>query len=189
VGALPVKLIYFAAEKHDESKSMLTWATASELDNDHFEIERSTDAQSWHKIGEVKGHGTTSTQENYSYIDMKPTSGINYYRLRQVDVDGKFEYTNITEVQFDNASSASIIMAVYPNPLAQSAAINIALSNSSDNINNISVTNTVGQVVLNQTVSDMQSTSLSGLNLPEGVYFITAHTTNNKTLTARLVVQ
>ena len=189
VGALPVKLMYFTAEKHDESKSMLTWATASEVDNDHFEIERSSDAQNWEKTGQVQGHGTTSIQQNYSYIDMKPIAGINYYRLKQVDVDGKFEYTNIAEVQFDNASGASITMAVYPNPVAQAAAINIAMSNSSDNINNITITNTVGQVILDQAVSEMQTNILSGLNLPEGVYFITAHTSNNKTLTSRLVVQ
>jgi hypothetical protein len=192
LGALPVTMLYFNAEKLGETQSLLNWATASEINNDHFDVERSSDAETWAKIGQVKGAGTTEVQTDYSFTDQEPLSGINYYRLKQVDVDGNFEYTNITDVTFDGSTGGSdksaSTLSVYPNPLNQSSQLNIALTSTTDNINEVSIVNEVGQVVYSTLLPQIQNYQVVGLNLPSGVYIVTVHTQSNTQLTSRLVI-
>jgi Secretion system C-terminal sorting domain len=78
----------------------MTWNTASERDNQGFTIERSTDATNYTSIGNVKGHGTTSTPQNYTFTDNTPATGSNYYRLRQTDVNGKETVSSVVSVLF-----------------------------------------------------------------------------------------
>jgi len=94
---LPVEFISFNAEYVNE-KVLLTWTTASELNNDYFEVQRSTDGVSFEKIGKVKGVGNSNTLVDYEFADRKPLSGLAYYRLRQVDFDGQFDFSNIVSV-------------------------------------------------------------------------------------------
>ena len=183
--SLPVTLINFDATIN-ESKVSLNWATASELDNDHFELERSADGNIWTAIGEVKGAGTTSEGQKYSYTDLNPLSGVNYYRLKQVDVDGVFTYSNIAEISLGN-NTHTANMSVYPNPVNHAGVLNISLS--SDNINIVTITNSVGQTVYNNTISEGQHQQISGLDLPAGVYILTVHTQTDLQLTSRLVIQ
>ena len=189
VGALPVKMIYFDAAKQGNDRSLLTWATATEVDNDHFEIERSADAQQWDKSGEIKGNGTTSSQMNYSFIDEHPMSGVNYYRLKQVDVDGKYDYTNIAEVRFDNITPSEASLSIYPNPASKTGNVFIRLTNSSDMIRHITVTNAVGEVVYNTDTDNNMNYSLSDHRLPEGLYIITVHTAGNGLVTSKLIIK
>jgi hypothetical protein len=91
---LPVSLTSFTARKSN-NQIQLAWSTASESNNSHFEIERSVNGTDFVKIGERKGAGNSSSVLNYSFIDNNPASGTNYYRLKQVDFDGKFEYSDI----------------------------------------------------------------------------------------------
>jgi hypothetical protein len=111
--ALPVELLYFYAEKQDENVR-LDWQTANELNNAHFDVEWSTDGHSFEKIGQVEGAGTSNDINFYDFLHITPALGLNYYRLKQVDFDGKFEYTNIIQVNFEETNFASI--KVYPNP-------------------------------------------------------------------------
>lgn len=97
---LPVELTFFRAEII-ENKSVLTWQTSSEENNSGFEVERSTDGENFETIGFVEGNGTTLEVQNYTYIDNNPTNGINYYRLRQVDFDGAFEYSDVVNVELE----------------------------------------------------------------------------------------
>jgi hypothetical protein len=189
IGTLPVKMLYFKADKQGNDQAILKWATASELDNDHFEIERSADAQVWNKIGEVKGNGTTSEQHDYSFVDAQPVSGVNYYRLKQVDVDGHFTFSDVTEVQFDNIAVSPIDLSIYPNPMAANGILNIKLSNSTDNIRNVIITNAVGQTVHSETTTLTPSYKLMGLDLPSGIYQVTILTADNNSLTQKLVIQ
>ena len=191
LGALPVKMLYFTAEKQGETQSLLKWATASEINNDHFDVERSADAETWEKIGQVKGAGTTEVETYYSITDAQPLSGINYYRLKQVDVDGNYEYSNITDVTFGGAAPVSentTSLSVYPNPLNQSSQLNIALTSTDDNINEVNIVNEVGQLVYSTQLPQIQNYQIVGLNLPSGVYIVTVHTQSNNLLTSRLVI-
>jgi hypothetical protein len=89
---LPVELSVFEAKKSGTA-TVLNWETASEINNDRFIVERSQDGRSFEPIGEVYGHGTTQEVKRYEFLDANPLPGNNYYRLKQLDFDGFYEYT------------------------------------------------------------------------------------------------
>jgi len=99
---LPVTLLNFFAKKANNA-SLLTWQTQTESNNDRFEIERSTDGTSFIKIGSVKGAGTSNILQYYSFTDNNPVKGINFYRLRQVDLDARFVFSETRRVDFNNS--------------------------------------------------------------------------------------
>jgi hypothetical protein len=108
-------------EAHPLSKNVeLTWSTASEQQNDHFEVQRSTNGKTFSKIGTVKGQATTTVQHAYQLLDETPFAGINYYRLKQVDVNGQSELSKIVSVNMLNSDKT---MSVYPNPVKDKVTI------------------------------------------------------------------
>lgn len=112
---LPVTLTNFDA-KAAEGNARLAWATASEVNNSYFDVERSFDGVSFSQIGKVAGHGTTSTFSNYTYTDAgvaAKATGTIYYRLRQVDLDGTATYSPVRTVSFEKGAAA---LKLYPNP-------------------------------------------------------------------------
>lgn len=96
---VPVELLTFTAKAQDEDV-LLQWKTASEINNDYFEIQHSLDGVNFETIGTVKGAGTTYEVQEYLFIDKMPKNGLNYYRLRQIDYDSLFEYTDVISVDF-----------------------------------------------------------------------------------------
>ena len=110
-GVLPIELLFFNGSK-GLNKISLSWATASELNFDYFDVEKSADGSNFYSISKVVGHGTTSTRQDYYFYDEKPLSGKNYYRLKSVDFDGYTEYFNVVMVDFDGSRAFSIA----PNP-------------------------------------------------------------------------
>ncbi|PVD54080.1 hypothetical protein DC498_01425 [Terrimonas sp.] len=111
--ALPVDLIDFTATPVDNKRVRLFWETASEINNSYFSVERSADAARWHEINKVNGAGNASTNIAYEVWDEQPYKGISYYRLKQVDKDGKFSYSEIRKVNIADHKSK---LRVYPNP-------------------------------------------------------------------------
>ncbi|MBX2926700.1 MAG: T9SS type A sorting domain-containing protein [Saprospiraceae bacterium] len=116
LGVLPIELLYFKAEKEDDKTALLTWATATELNNDYMAVERSGDGQVWKEIGRVSGAGTTTVPQAYSLPDADPLPGLNYYRLRQVDYDGVFEYFNTVALNFPHVNVSPLTFDLFPNP-------------------------------------------------------------------------
>lgn len=112
---LPVELCCFKADLMPTQQVNLTWKTVSEINNSHFNIEHSTDGETFRKIGQVEGHGTTSEEKEYQFTDTKPKQGENYYRLQQVDFDGQFEYSNIVIVELTDTPVYPV--SIYPNPV------------------------------------------------------------------------
>ncbi len=111
-GALPIELIYFEATKSNE-RTNLSWATASEENFDYFEIQRAVGSTEFESIGEIPGTGKDSYEiREYAFLDEKPMNGLNYYRLKSIDLDGTFEYSPIQSLKFDFDSR----FEVYPNP-------------------------------------------------------------------------
>ena len=110
-GILPVELVDFKARKADLG-IQLDWVTASEENNEGFEIQRSADGINWNELDFVRGMGSSFTSNNYSYIDENPLSGVNYYRLKQVDYDGGFSYSAVNSVQWITKGKYEL----YPNP-------------------------------------------------------------------------
>ena len=118
---LPLELISFTVslEKNLSNRSLLTWKTANEINTQRFEVERSVDGKLFNVIGDVVSKNTDGVHF-YSFTDETPVVGVNYYRLKQIDTDGKYTYS---EVRFiDNALSA-IALKVYPNPSAKEITI------------------------------------------------------------------
>jgi Secretion system C-terminal sorting domain len=111
---LPITLIDFTAIKENDFVK-LEWQTSSEINASHFEIERSLGNNFFENIGKINSLGKTILEKNnYQFIDYQPINGINYYRLKLVDLNGKYEYSKIIGINFDNKNSA--IGEFYPNP-------------------------------------------------------------------------
>jgi hypothetical protein len=115
VTALPVELIRFET-KREEGTVVLNWATASEHNNSHFEVEKSIDGTTWTKMATIAGNGNSQKIINYHYEDHRAEMGkIIYYRLKQLDFDGVFEYSFVRMVS-DKMEAGTILTSVYPNP-------------------------------------------------------------------------
>lgn len=116
---LPVELISFTANKTLLNEVQVNWITASENNNAYFTIEWSADGITFYKIGELQGNGTTTTLHNYSFIHHEPVNGSNYYRLKQVDLDMTYSYSNIITIEIDKGKPLPVknnFLYVYPNP-------------------------------------------------------------------------
>lgn len=113
---LPVKLTSIKASVNQNAKIDITWATESELNNDYFTIEKSSNGLDYKSIGTVRGAGTTSTAHNYSFTDNHPFEGSAYYRLKQNDFDGKHEYFGPITIHYEKKDNGGCVMKVYPNP-------------------------------------------------------------------------
>lgn len=145
---LPVELISFDAVKQN-NQSVLSWSTASEKNNKHFVIQRSSDGIQFESIGSLLGKGSSSSTQYYAFVDNQPLQGLNYYRLKQVDDDGSVSYSRILQLLYDKA----LDITVYPNPsrdifqlsIAEEAALQAELYNTlgqrmSEQLNAISAT-------------------------------------------------
>ena len=99
---LPVELAHFSARQND-CKVILTWITDSEINNDYFELQRSTDGRSFETIEEIKGSGSTFANQTYTYTD-QPKSVNNYYRLKQIDFDRNFTFSNVINASIEDLS-------------------------------------------------------------------------------------
>lgn len=123
---LPVELVSFTGREQD-GQVLLKWETASEQNNDYFLIEHSVDGKTFAAIGEVAGAGTISTTQYYNFAHRNPAYPDNYYRLKQVDFDGAFEYSDVILVRLDSElESEDIDFVMYPNPTSQNS-VNVRL--------------------------------------------------------------
>lgn len=118
---LPVELTDFRADAQT-TQVALRWATASEMDNDHFIIERGGDGNTFAPIGHVEGMGNSSIQTSYAHMDAAPLRGMNYYRLKQVDTNGSFTYSNTVAVAFGSVFQTGL---PYPNPAAGTVSVDL----------------------------------------------------------------
>lgn len=161
--ALPVSYLSFNAS-HEGNSIQLHWSTAHEVNNDRFDIESSVDGENFIKVGEVLGNGNTSEVSIYNYVDR--TKGYRaqgrYYRLKQVDYNGDYDYSNTIYVSFENAIEE---LNVYPNPASTMLQIDI----KKDAI--MRIYNLTGRVLKEQyLISGHNSLDISDLN--KGMYLI-----------------
>ena len=120
---LPVELVRFDAKANGRVAD-LTWLTASERNSAWFVIERSTDGHDFRAIGKVAAAGTTTAVHSYAWTDEAPATGLNYYRLRQLDDDGRAELSNVQAVRF----GASVVApaTVWPNPFTDRLQVDLS---------------------------------------------------------------
>lgn len=109
---LPVTWLYFTAERNS-SEVELKWGTASEVNNSHFAIQRSQNGEIWRELGSVIGHGNSKEKVHYTFVDKYPPSESTYYRVKQVDFDEKYEYS---EIKMVDALTIGSRLSLYPSP-------------------------------------------------------------------------
>ena len=171
-GVLPLNLIQFKGKNLVET-ILLDWTTANETQVNRFEIERSINGSVYEKIGSVMATGNSSTNKSYAFTDSKPLNTLNYYRLKIIDNDGKYTYSNVITFT-GNTAKGIIISNVKPNPFTESINLNIVLQQSQ--LLTVQMIDMAGRVVLNRDVKGIKGTNdirYNGLaDLSEGIYFI-----------------
>ncbi|MBL7892079.1 MAG: T9SS type A sorting domain-containing protein [Bacteroidia bacterium] len=188
---LPIELLNFNA-KGEGNKVRIYWRTASETNNDFFTIEKSLNGTDWKIIGTVKGAGNSTRIINYESFDYEPIVGIQYYRLKQTDFDGKFKYSKSVAVDFKDVFSFSI----YPNPVQPNSSVFINLNVNTEDEHPIIVVvyDSMGREVLSKVTnidknSSGQLTAIDPSNtLSPGVYIISA-TSDNSIYKQKLIIR
>lgn len=168
---LAVKLIrFYVAPAANEV--MLHWVTSAETNNQLFAIERAADGLHFMEIGQVPGKGTTSQEQQYQFADQRPLPGKSWYRLRQVDIDGKISYTPVLMINrdFNSPQQAS----VFPNPV-NGTSVYLNFNTTQTGVQTFMVYNQAGMLMKQFTINLMAGTQMVELQtgpLPAGIYFI-----------------
>ena len=173
---LPITLTYFDANVVDNKYVLTYWNTASELNNDHFTVERSRDAIHYEGIGEIQGSGNSSAVINYSFIDDNPYSGVSYYRLKQNDYDNSVYYSPAVSVYFKRSQ-----FSIYPNPIISSQPVTVNLVNLKNKNISIQIYDLSGKRMTKKDVlvsADQFGTQLDLNGVPAGMYLITFSSEN-----------
>ena len=157
---LPVTLTHFDVTK-TEATAVASWATSSEANSDHFDVQRSGDHTSWASIGTVAAAFNSAALQDYSFTDSLPESGLNYYRLKMVDADGTFAFSKIRAVHFPEFAWAE----VFPNPVEDQLSV-IIRNNKVKRFRMISLN---GIVYINQPVTS-RSFTIGMKTYPTGMY-------------------
>jgi hypothetical protein len=173
---LPIEMVYFEG-KLVNNKPTLFWQTASESNNDYFQIEHHLNGVGFVEIGRIAGNGTTQERSNYRFIHEKPIIGANYYRLKQVDFNGSYTYSKIVNVIFESKE-----IDIFPNPTA--SIITIVGIHPAGGAS-IRVTNEMGQLVKS---AQLTTNTFDLSDLPKGLYFVTIFV-DNQVVTKRMVVK
>jgi len=165
---LPTELVSFEVGSTDNQTVWLNWITASEINNDFFTVEHSSDGLNWSIISVEQGAGNSSSLLKYQMYDENPNFGVNYYRLKQTDFDGTFKYLDTKTVII---KSRNINLLVYPNPALES----ITIEGENLDVKQLFIYNMVGKnmtictSILNNTDNRIR---LNIASLPNGIYYI-----------------
>lgn len=186
-GLLPVELVSFnAAIQNDRVK--LLWSTASEKDNRGYYLERSAEGQSWTSIGFVAGKGTIEHRMDYFFMDEKPLPGMNYYRLMQTDIDGKYTYSNIVVVDMRPGAEP---FDVFPNPAADGV-VSVRAESPVEGDGHLQVFDWTGARVYDRFLSFPEGAlvyPVSLSSLPRGTYSVRLETPDGVVHFKKIVLQ
>jgi hypothetical protein len=177
-GVVPVELNSFTATANGKEVT-LNWTTATELNNQGFEVQRKFGNSDFATIGLVKGHGTTTSPNNYTYSDKLIDAGKYFYRLKQIDFSGKYEYSQTVEVNWSPFTTYKLEQN-YPNPFNPTTIIGFGISaspNPSEGgaLVKLKVYDVLGNEVQTLVNKEMEagyhSIEFDASSLPSGVYF------------------
>ena len=172
VQPLPVELVSFSVTL-DKGKAVLTWVTATEIDNSHFEVQRSKDGKVYEKIATVEGKGNSNQRVKYQHIDNKPNASVTYYRLKQVDFNGDYKYSKVVVANLDNKFTEQSGATVYPNPFKQD--VNVQLFSKEEKAATLNLTDLQGRVLYSTEKRLAEGLNIIQVELPqvpEGLYLL-----------------
>ena len=185
-GPLPITLMNFDARKLNASAAFVYWATSQELNSAYFDVERGTDAITFSSIGQVQAAGNSTSSRQYNFTDYTPVNGLNYYRLKLMDLDGHFVYTPARLVRFDGNAEQ---MRYYPNPTR--GIVNIDLTSQMLNEPMVINISTASGVVVDQVKVNANTRSTITIDMSrfaKGMYFIQVKTESVNSV-GRIVLQ
>ncbi len=165
---LPIELLDFSASLLPDNQVKCNWTTGTETYNDYFVVEHSVDARSFAPIGSVRGAGNSNVNQYYSFKDEHPSPGINYYRLRQVDFDGQYTYTQVVSVEI---SRFPYVVVIFPNPVQKQ--LNCVISADQNTAITASVIDMLGNTVAGERRKlsrGKNNLAFDIATLPQGVY-------------------
>ncbi len=171
-GVLPVELISFSALIKDNSVELI-WDTTTEINNYGFNVERRPETGDWEKVGFVPGNGNSNAPKSYSFKDEEVPPGKVYYRLKQIDFDGTFEYSNTIELQMTNSLPTNFVLNQnYPNPFNPTTVISYQLS--ADSQTKLEIFDSIGRLVATlidaKQAAGSYSYNFNADGLPSGTY-------------------
>lgn len=171
---LPVSWLNFTATPVKNEFIQLNWATATEINNNGFMVERSTDGNLWSVIGWVEGNNNSTVQQNYTFDDYNVVPAVRYYyRLKQIDNDGMFEYSSIATATLTSGVTIESIK-LYPNP--SNGITNLVIQSAATSAVEVSLHNAIGQEVSKNTYTITQGENVlqaDWSNMPVGTYYVT----------------
>jgi hypothetical protein len=179
--ALPVKLVGFTAERKNND-IVLEWATAQELNNSHFEVERSADKKRFEKIGVVKGAGNSADRKSYHFTDFGAGSNEAYYRLRQVDFNGEAAYSDVVRVAGEASLSEFLF---YPNPAKE--AIQLLPEHVETGKNQVEIYDLSGRLMIANDAGSVQG-KIDVTSLAPGFYILHI-ISEERTISSRLIIK
>ena len=166
---LPAGILYFKG-KNQGSENILQWATVSEFNSDHFEIQRSADGRNFSAIGQVAASGMSKNTKEYKFTDDHAPEKLSYYRLMQVDQDGSIHYSTVVSV---NNNKGKWVIETYPNPVVDE--MQLQVTGLEMGAMNIRIINQHGQLIRNISIekhTEELSTRINLKTLPGGIYFL-----------------
>ncbi len=173
---LPVNMVSFDLSLSQNGKAvLLEWETASEYNNSGFEVQRMTDDGKWNKIGWVNGRGTTSAYAHYFFLDKQPLPGINYYRIKQIDHNGLFEYSKVVSIVFYENQS---LLRLSPNPVSKLLYFN----NEAGSYARYVIYDSMGQAIAGDRLSG--NSWIEVHKLPKGIYLLKLQTARGNSFVA-----
>lgn len=189
---LPITISQFTATKLTERSAKLFWETSLEINSDYFIIQRSSDAHNWENIGSVDAAGNSTIAQSYDFIDstipttLREDNSTYFYRLAMVDLDERFDLSEIRTVAFDPNVSA---INVYPNPTAQNIIIDLTSIEGASTVQLIDIT---GKLIYEQKVTDEYNSipvlNLQQMGLDNGTYLVRITETLSKQVHTKKVL-
>lgn len=188
--ALPIELISFDANVLENKTVRLNWATASEENNAFFTVERSADGQSFEAISFIDGAGISNQVQYYQYLDKQPLEGYSFYRLKQTDYSGEFDYSEVRSVFVERLNQAEYVL--YPNPIDQGDEVQIRYRVSQDKTVSLQVYDLNGKALyyeekdlfVNGEVIRIPTSGLS-----RGLHIVKITDAQNRTVSFKLIVR
>ena len=186
---VPVELISFEGDLRN-NKIILTWITASELNNYGFEIQKYSDNKNWQVIGFVRGKGTSTEINHYSFSDIITKSEEVCYRLKQIDYDGSFTYSKVITLSVENLPLYFVLSQNYPNPFNPETNINFSIPEETNvSIKLYDVTGReIKELVNEKKQPGYYTIKLKGGDLSSGVYFCRLVTTSGFSAVKKLIL-
>lgn len=181
---LPIQLLSFDVNLTEEKTVELTWITSSEKNNDYFTIERSYNCVSFKEIEEVPGAGDSDKEIEYTVYDNEPLSGMSYYRLKQTDFDGNYEFFRIVGISMEETADGDCVLKIYPNPCLGRCTVAMSECEDTQDGVKVQILDATGHLVTSSVPNVQNNGSFaysinSDNNFAPGIYIIKANSRLN----------